>query len=207
MIDRSVLDRIVDVASVTLISAAAVLSAVCGYQSSRWGGEQMRLYDLANAARVSSSVIANRAIAFTAIDVNMFLQYVDAVDEGDARRSAFFFQRFRRPMRDATRAWLATHPLHDPHAPASPFDMPQYAAESGHPTARYDKQAQENFASAQVANRHADDFTLLTVVFASVSFLAGMSTKMAYPRHAVVVLVGVIALIYGIARLAALPFL
>ncbi len=207
MLERSAVDRIVDIASVTLISAAAVLSAVCGYQSGRWSGEQTRLYNVANADRVSSAVIANRSIAFTAIDVNMFLQYVDAVDEGNSRRAAFFFQRFRRPMRDATRAWLATHPLHDAHAPASPFDMPQYARENVDAAPRYETQARKAFDTAQTANRHADNFTLLTVVFASVSFLAGMSTKMAFPRHAIVVLVGTAAMIYGVVRLAALPFL
>lgn len=207
MLERSVVDRIVDIASVTLISAAAVLSAVCGYQSGRWSGEQTRLYNVANAERVSSAVIANRSIALTAIDVNMFLQYVDAVDEGNARRAAFFFQRFRAPMRDATRAWLATHPLRNAHAPASPFEMPQYGRENADAAPRYETQAREAFDAAQTANRHADNFTLLTVVFASVSFLAGMSTKMAYPRHAIVVFVGIAALIYGIVRLAALPFL
>lgn len=207
MVERSAVDRIVDVASVTLISAAAVLSAFCGYQSGRWSGEQSRLYNLANAAHIRSSVSANRSMAFTAIDVNMFLQYVDAVDAGNARRASFFFQRFRPPMRDATRAWLALHPLHDPRAPASPFEMPQYAAESGRATEIDEKRGGEDFALAQTANRHADAFTLLTVVFASVSFLAGMSTKMAYPRHAVVVLVGIAAMIYGVVRLAFLPFL
>ena len=47
---------------------------------------------------------------------------------------------------------------------------------------------------------------LLTVVFASVSFLAGMSTKMAYPRHAVVVVVGFAGFLYGIGRMVSLPF-
>lgn len=205
--ERPVVDRIVDVASVTLISAAAVLSAVCGYQSGRWGGERLRLYNEANAARVTSAVAADRAVALSAIDVNVFLQYVDAVDEGNARRAAFFFQRFRPPMRDATRAWLATHPLHNPHAPSSPFDMPQYKAGRGNAAAPYDDRAKRDFDAAQLGNRHADDFTLLTVVFASVSFLAGMSTKMSYPRHAIVVLVGIGALVYGIVRLAGLPFL
>ena len=62
MLERSMVDRIVDIASVALISAAAVLSAACGYQSGRWGGEQSRLYNLANAARVKSAVSADRRL-------------------------------------------------------------------------------------------------------------------------------------------------
>jgi hypothetical protein len=48
---------------------------------------------------------------------------------------------------------------------------------------------------------------LLTVIFAAVSFLAGISTKMSYPRHAIVVALGIVALVYGAVRLAGLPFL
>ena len=207
MLERSMVDRLVDIASVALISAAAVLSAACGYQSGRWGGEQSRLYNLANAARVKSAVSADRRFAFAAIDVNLFAQYVDAVSEGDARRADFFYRRFRPPLRDATRAWLATKPLQNPHAPSSPFEMPIYRAETGRGADAYDRQADGDFDKAGTANRHSDNFLLLTVVFASVSFLAGMSTKMAYPRHAVVVVVGFAGFLYGIVRMVSLPFL
>ena len=207
MLERSMVDRLVDIASVALISAAAVLSAASGYQSGRWGGEQSRLYNLANAARVKSAVSADRRFAFATIDVNLFAQYVDAVTEGDARRADFFYRRFRPPLRDATRAWLATKPLRNPRAPSSPFEMPIYKAETGRGADAYDRQADVDFDEAQTANRHSDNFLLLTVVFASVSFLAGVSTKMAYPRHAIIVAVGFAGFLYGIVRMVSLPFL
>jgi hypothetical protein len=206
MLDRKVVDRIVDVASVALISVTAVLSALCGYQSGRWGEEQTRFYNLANADRVRSAEAAGKANALTTIDVTLFLNYLNAFAAGRTREAQFLLQRFRPEVRPAMNAWLATKPLTNPKAPPSPFAMPQYSVRTRAESRRYDALASSNFDRAQQAARHADDFLLLTVVFAGVSFLAGMSTKMNYPRHAVVVSVGSLALLYGVVRLIWLPF-
>jgi hypothetical protein len=207
MLDREATDRIVDVASVALISVAAVLSAVCGYQSARWGEQQARLYNLASANRIQSAEVADRASVLTSIDVTLFLHYVDAVAAGDTREAQFLRRRFRPEMRPAMDAWLATKPLKNPKAPSSPFAMPQYTLRANSEARKFNAQASAEFDQAQTAAEHADRFLLLTVVFAGVSFLAGMSTKMQFPRHAVVVAVGILALIYGLIRLAELPFL
>jgi hypothetical protein len=205
--DLRAVDRFVDVAGVALISVAAVLTALCGYQSGRWGGAQARDYSTANARRVESAEAADRGLALTAIDVNLFLHYVDAVSVGNTREGTFIFQRFRPEMRPAVKAWLATKPLTNPHAPSSPFVMPQYSLATKAASNKLATLATESFEAAQVANHHADDFLLLTVIFAGVSFLAGMSTKMTYPRHAIVIALGVIGLIYGLVRLVRLPFM
>lgn len=206
MLETKAVDRAVDVLSVVLISVAAVLTALCGYQSGRWGGAQTRLYNLASAARIESAEAADRALGTNAINVNLFLNYVDAVSTHDTVRAAFIFGRFGPAMRSAMVAWLATKPMQNRHAPSSPFVMPQYVVPAKVEARRYEAEASSNFAAAQTANRHSDDFLLLTVVFATVSFLAGITTKMSYPRHAIVVSIGTLALIYGVIRLAQLPF-
>ncbi len=190
-----------------LISIAAVLSAVCGYQSGRWSGQQARSYNVANADRIQSAEAADRANVLTAIDVALFLQYVDAVDAGNAPKAQFIYQRLRPEMKTAMVAWLATKPRKNPKAPSSPFVMPQYSLATKAEAKRLEDTAGVSFAEAQIANQHADDFLLLTVIFAGVSFLGGISTKMVYPRHAFLVSLGVIGLIYGLVRLVELPFL
>jgi hypothetical protein len=207
MPDPSNVDRVVDVASVVLISVAAVLTALCGYQSGRWGGQQARLYGEANAARVEAAQASDRANILTAIDVGVFLHYVDAVAENNAREAQFLYQRFRPEMLPAMRAWLAAKPLRNRNAPSSPFVMPQYSLKTRGEARRDETLAATRFQEATEATHHGDDFLLLTVIFAGVSFLAGISTKMVYPRHAIVVAVGIIAMIYGVVRLAALPLL
>jgi hypothetical protein len=207
MSDTKAIDRVVDVASLILISVAAVLTALCGYQSGRWGGQQARLYGVANTDRLRSAEAADRANALTAIDVAVFLHYLDAVHARDAQLADFLYGRFRPEFQPAVRAWLATKPLQNPHAPSSPFVMPQYSLKTRAQAAAYDAIASKSFDEAVDATHHSDDFLLLTVIFAGVSFLAGVSTKLVYPRHAIVVVIGTVALIYGIIRLAELPFI
>lgn len=207
MRETASIDRIVDIVSVVLISVAAVLTALCGYQSGRWGGQQSRLYATANATRLKSAESADRANVLTAIDVAVFLHYVDAVHARDAVEADFLYSRFRPEMRRAMQAWLATRPLQRPGAPSSPFVMPQYQLKSQQQAQRYDALATSSFNAAVEATHHADDFLLLTIIFAAVSFLAGISTKMVYPRHAIIVGVAVVALLYGLIRLVELPFL
>jgi hypothetical protein len=200
-------DRVVDVASVVLISVAAVLSALCGYQSGRWGGQQARLYNIANADRSHSVEASDQASVLTAIDVAVFLRYIEAIDTHDTRMADFLDRRFRPEMRPAMRAWLAAKPLQNPHAPSTPFAMPEYSLKTQAEARDDEAQAKASFEAAVEANHHSDDFLLLTVIFAGVSFLAGISTKMTYPRHAVVVGIALLAVIYGVIRLVVLPFL
>jgi hypothetical protein len=207
MLEPEKVDRVVDVASLVLISVAAVLTALCGYQSGRWGGQQARLYSVANADRLRSAIAADRANVLTAIDVAVFLHYLDAVNARDTREAAFLHARFRPEFQTAMRAWLATKPLTNPHAPSSPFVMPQYSLKTRAQADADDELATSNFKAAVEATHHSDDFLLLTVIFAAVSFLAGVSTKLIYPRHAMLVALGTVALIYGIVRIAALPFI
>jgi hypothetical protein len=207
MFEVKAVDRVVDFASVVLISVAAVLTALCGYQSGLWGERQTRLYNVANANRVLSAEAGGRANTLTTIDVTLFLHYIDAINSADTRNAQFIYRSFRPEMRPAMKAWLATDPLKNLKAPSSPFVMPEYTLAARATAQKYDTVAAANFEAAENAASNADGFLLLTVVFAGVSFLAGMSTKMVYPRHAVVTVVGILALIYGLVRLVRLPFL
>lgn len=205
--DPSAVDRFVDVASVILISVAAVLTAVCSYQSGKWDGEEARLYNLADANRAQAVEASDKANVLTAIDVALFLQYIDAVDADNARKAQFIYHRLRPEMRPAMQAWLAARPLANANAPSSPFVMPQYKLASNAKARRLQDAANVSFRGAQVAKSHADQFLLLTVIFAGVSFLGGVSTKMLYPRHVVIIGVAAVGLLYGTVRLAELPFL
>lgn len=190
-----------------LISAAAVLSALCSYQAGRWGGAQTNLYNSASVDRTFASEATNRSLALAAIDVNLFLNYGNAVDAHDERKAQFIYRRLRPEMRSALDAWLRTKPQTNPKAPSSPFAMRAYREHMNAESKAYQAAATVDFNAAVKANQHSDDFLLLTVVFAGVSFLGGMSTKMKFPQHAAIIVLGTVALIYGSVRIAALPFM
>ncbi len=202
---ESKFDVWVDFASVVLISAATVLTAWCGYEAARWTAIESRLYNESSAQRVAAAVDSGRFNTLEVIDVGMFLQYVGAVAAGRRDEVAFIYRRFRPEMKRAVDAWLATKPRTNAAAPASPFAMPQYSLRTGKDADRLNALAATNFEQATAANERGDAYVRLTVIFAAVSFLAGISTKFRFPSHIVIVVAGFGALIFGLIRMFELP--
>jgi hypothetical protein len=202
---ESKFDVWVDFASVVLISAATVLTAWCGYEAARWTALQSRLYNESSAQRVTAAADSGRFNTLEVIDVGMFLQYVGSIAAGRTDEEAFIYRRFRPEMKRAVDAWLATKPRTNPAAPSSPFAMPQYSLRTGRDAARLDALAAADFEKATAANERGDAYVRLTVIFAAVSFLAGISTKFRFPSHIVIVVAGFGALIFGLIRMLELP--
>ena len=60
------------------------------------------------------------------IDVEIFIQWIDAYAQGKMRLAAFYLTRFRDEFKPAFAAWIATKPLQNEAAPLSPFALPEY---------------------------------------------------------------------------------
>ena len=198
-------DRWVDVASVILISLATVVTAWCGYEAARWTAIQTRSYNDASAFRVQAAVSAGRSNTLQTIDVATFLEYVRAVATHSTQEQDFIYKRFRPEMRRAVDAWIATKPLINPSAPSTPFAMPQYELKTTQEADRLNALASDRFAKATQSNELGDQYVRLTVIFAAVSFLAGISTRFFFPNHLIVVVLGFGALAFGLIRLFELP--
>jgi len=181
----------VDVVSVVLISLSTVLSAWCGYQSARWGGAQMRHYSQALADRVQASEASGQADAIRNLQVSVFMQYLAAYAANQHDLAEFLYQRFPPTMRPSVDAWVATKPLKNPHAPSSPFVMPQYHLEPLAELERANAASAIEFKAGQAANQQADNYVLFTVFFASITFIGGISTKLRRPMPMVMLTVGV----------------
>lgn len=70
----------------------------------------------------------------------------------------------------------------DPESPSSPFAMPEYSLPDRLVAEEADGRAEAEFADAVAANERGDNYTLLTVAFASVLFFAGMSGQVVQRR-------------------------
>jgi hypothetical protein len=164
-----------------VLSIAAVLTAWSAFQANKWGGEMSIQFSAANAARTFSVQAANEAATQTAIDVGVFVQYATAVAAGDGELADFLEQRFRPEFVPAFDAWLATDPLVSSSAPATPFEMEEYALAASAESERLVAEADAASQAARDANQQGDNYVLLTVLFASVLFFAGVSTKTSRP--------------------------
>ncbi|MEO6836722.1 MAG: hypothetical protein ABI231_12575 [Candidatus Tumulicola sp.] len=198
-------DRWVEFSSVVLISAATVLTAWCGYEAARWTALETRHYNEASAQRVAATAASARANALETIDVVTFLQYVGAVAAGRDQQRDFIYRRLRPEMRPAMDAWLAAKPLRNFAAPSTPFAMPQYRLHSEVEAARLNASATASFQSAASASELGDWYVRLTVIFAAVSFLAGVSTRFVSPNNIYLVVVGFGILVFGLLRMFVLP--
>jgi hypothetical protein len=198
-------DRGVDIASVVLISLATVLTAWCGYEAARWTAVQTRAYNDASALRIQAAVDQGRANTLQTIDVATFLEFVRAVATHTTDEQNFIYRRFRPEMRRAVDAWLATKPLLNANAPSSPFAMKQYTLATAAEAEHFNGLSNKRFVEAADANELGDQYVRLTVIFAAVSFLAGISTRFVFPSHIIVVVLGFGALAFGLIRLFELP--
>ncbi len=171
------LDRWLEIISAILLSLATVASAWCAYQSARWNGVQAVSFSAANGARTESVRMSNAALQLTSIDVGMFVQFATAYSEDNMLLAEFLLERFRPEMRTAMDAWLATTPLKNPDAPLSPFAMAEYKLAAQDEADQLLKTAEQKLMDAQAANQRSDNYVLLTVMFASVLFFGGISTK------------------------------
>jgi hypothetical protein len=180
-------DRVELIAAV-LLALATVATAWSGYQSTRWNGEQAKAGGRANALRIDSAKAAGLANAQTQVDVATFTQWVDAYSLHQTELADFYFKRFRKELTPAVDAWIATRPLKNAAAPATPFAMPEYRLKARADADRLDAQAAA--ASRQVLRniQRASNYVLGVVLFASALFFAGISTKLTTPRLRVTML-------------------
>jgi hypothetical protein len=166
-----------EVVAVIILAVVTILTAWSAFEATKWSGVMAIAFSEANAARTEATQAAARVNAKQAVDVGLFVAYVEARSTEDEELAAFLEERFRHEFRPAFDAWVALDPLTNPDAPASPLAMDEYVIaeqiEAEELAATADLRGQQ----ARDANQTGDDYVLVTVLFASVLFFAGVSTK------------------------------
>jgi hypothetical protein len=168
--------------SVMLLALIIVFTAWSAYQSTLWGGIQtFKLVDV-NAANRQASELNLQQGQYTMIDVMMFTEYVNAVNNDDQKLSDFYFERFRPDFKPAVQAWLDTNPFDNPNAPPHPFVMKEYKRTFAEQADQKLKIAESKMDEAQQANQNSDNYVLFTVIYASILFLGSIATKFSSVR-------------------------
>jgi hypothetical protein len=157
---------------------ATVATAWSSYQASRWHGEQAEAQSSSTANRLESTRASGVANRESQIDVQLFIQWVDARQQGDRELAAFYRSRFTDRFKPAFRAWLATNPLEDRNAPPSPFAMPEYKVSETAAAERLEVQAAAASEAAKEDIQHADNYVLAVVLFAASLFFGGLSLRL-----------------------------
>lgn len=213
----------VELVATIVMAAAAILTAWAAFQSAKWSGIQAIEFSSANAARVESTRADTRAGQLTSVDVNVFLDWLAAIDTEvragelelepgagyqpvEGSLSAVYYARMRDEFRPALDAWLATRPLVNEAAPRTPFEMEQYVLADAREAQRLRQEAGGHTDAALTANQNSDNHVLTAVVLALVIFFAGVSSKVTSVRsQRVTLIVSVVVLVGAAVTLAILP--
>jgi hypothetical protein len=168
----------VEVVATVLLAVAAIATAWCSYQATRWNGEQTKQSSTTNRIRIEAARAQGLSEAQQEVDVATFTQWVDAYALRRTELADFYFKRFRAEFKPAVVAWLATKPLANPKAPLTPFAMPQYKLAAAAEAKRLDAEAEVSSAKVRQNIQRASNYVLGVVLFAVSLFFAGMSTKL-----------------------------
>jgi hypothetical protein len=199
-------ERWLEIVSTVLLALATVATAWAGFQSRQWTGQQAQSYSRGNAARVESTRASDLANRQGVIDVATFIEWVNATKANNNDLATFYRTRFRAEFKPAFEAWIATQPLTDPTAPATPFAMPTYQLAANTEADRLEQVAATNSAKAQAANERANNYVGALVLFASALFFAGIGTKVrSIGARTVIVGLGCLLFVGTLAWLASLP--
>lgn len=184
---------LLDILLTVIMALSAVATAWSGYQAAAWGGEQASATTRGAVLRAEAERAASTADYQRTVDVLILMEWTAAMAEehlGDpalsemrvyepepGTRSAFLYDRFREEFRPAFAAWIATGPLADPDAPATPFEMPEYHLAAQVEANDFAEQAAAAGNEASAANNNSSKWVLMGVLFALVLFFASVGQK------------------------------
>lgn len=198
-----VAERVREVVAVVVLSVTAVLTAWCGFESSKWGGQMSISFSEASSTRIRAADLASEARDARAVDLTIYAQWVQARAAGDTRLADYVEDRFTPELAVAFDDWQASGEILP-----SPFAEPSYVPEGRDAAQEASARADASFEEALAANQRGDDYALLTVLFALVLFFVAVSERNRVRWVAWFLLgAGVVVAAVGVGFLASFPVL
>lgn len=198
-------EKVLEIAEVAVLAIVAIATAYSGFQGTKWGGEQARLYGLASTTRFEADAASTLGGQQLVADASFFTAWLQAHAAGDAKLESMLVARFTPEYADAFQEWLATDPFTNPDAPAGPGYMPGFANPSMTKAAQLNDQASVYFAAGTTARETANKYVRQTVLFASVLFLVAIAQRFRLRRVGIAANALAFALLlytlYGVGRL------
>jgi len=161
-----------ELVAVILLSLVAVLTAWCGFESSKWGGDSSVAFSQASAARIEAADFDSQARDARGFDLAVYSQWVVAQAGGDTDLAEYIEDRFSPEFAVAFDAWVA-----DGQRESGPFKMPEYVPPGTEQATEATARADASTKDALDFNEKGDNYSLMTVMFALVLFLAAIAQR------------------------------
>lgn len=170
-------ELVLEILEAVLLALVAVATAWSGYQAARWDGQEATLYGRSSKIRVMATEKETRAGQERLYDTSTFNFWLQARLSGNRKLAAAYQKRFRAEYLPAFRAWLATDPFHNSHAPPGPSFLPQYHEAVAADAARLNRHASNVFDRGTKSRETGDKYIRGTVLLATVLFLIAVSQR------------------------------
>lgn len=198
--------KLLPITEAIVLSLVAIVAAWSGFSAAKWSTHSSLGLAKASATRSKANRAYQEALTYRVGDATTFNAWFVAYAAGKLHEAEIAARRFRPGYRVAWEAWMATHPFTNPHAPAGPGYMPEYKAPGQAAAVKLDAAANAEYAEAEKAAEHSDDFIRATVILASVLFIIGISSH--FPLRGVrigLITVGIGLLLVAGIDIATLP--
>src|ERR1700684_4594768 len=169
--------RIVQVVEVVLLSIVTLTAAWAGYSAARWSTDSRVEIAESSTPRHLPTRADLEANTLRNFDASTFNAWFIAYTLNSPQKEAIAIRRFRPAFRVAFNAWMATDPLHNPHAPPGPTYMPQYKLPAQAQANALDNQADAKFNQGTKDGVTGDQYVQITVFLAAVLFLVGIGSS------------------------------
>jgi hypothetical protein len=173
--DQDRASRILTICEAVLLATVAVLAAYSGFAAAKWSTDSSLHLAQASTTRNLASRAQLAGLQTKNFDGLTFNAWFTAYDSGNKTAMAVAERRFRPEFDVAFKAWLATKPFSNPHAPPGPTYMPEYVHPDQAKADALDAKADELYHEGAKAGNTADDYVRTTVLLASVLFLVGIA--------------------------------
>jgi hypothetical protein len=167
--------RGLETVSTIVLSLATVLSSWCAFQASQWNGEQYFRIDDENIADNKRLQLEIAGVQRRAGESNYFLYYLDALGNGDKKKTDFLESGFPSHLKIALDKWKTMDPLHNPDAPRSPFLLPEYLVPETEDAKKFATEAAGFKQLANQADRNSDNYLFLSIIISMALFFTGLS--------------------------------
>lgn len=164
--------RLLDIVAVFLLSITAVVTAWCGFQASKWGGEMSIAFSQASSARVQAASAEGEARDARQYDLTIWSQWVVAEQADNEELLQFIEARFTPEFAVAFDAWEDGG-----RSARGPFVMEEYVPPGTVEATELSARADAKYQQALDNNQRGDNYTILTVLFALVLFFTAMSQR------------------------------
>jgi hypothetical protein len=196
---------LLELVAVALLGIGTVATAWCGFQASRWNGEEAHESRDAVIAQTSASEKYTFGAQVFAYDANMVAQYAQAVASENVKLQQFIRENLVRPaFLPVLDEWVAQ--ITAGQQVTSMFDDQEYLDSLFGESEKARDASAAALERSREAGENGDEYLLTTLITATALFFAGVTTSFtSRPARLLLLTVSAVAIVVTAARLADLP--